>query len=478
MTRFFKHPTLLFGGILFLGVFLLVYRLSELMMFIGDFGWFYLSARDMVLTGNIPLVGIPSSHPWLNQGPFWTYLLGIGLAVSNFHPLSGAIIAILFGIGSIFLIYLTAKELFSERAGLIAALLYSTSPLVIIHARMPYHTAPIPFFTLLLFYATYRWIKGNRYFFPVALFSLSVLYNLELATVVFWFLFIGIILFGIVKKQQWAQSVRNPKIFAISFVSFLFPLIPILIYDSQNGFPQTVRFAVWTGYKVLTLFGYPPLRPEVESASFISVASFFFDQLGNLLFLPNVIGALVLFTGSIILFANKLFDEYKRKEFSAGNILLGLFFLVGLGGFFAAKTTSEAYLPMLFPAIILLTAHFMYVLFQRYQYTSILVVVLIATANISSLLAQNYLMAQAKGGYGPTFAERLQVAERIVKTAGKNEYTIKGRGKGSEFRSYTMNYEYLTWWLGHGPSRTEQPLQFIIQETPQNIYLEVRDIEK
>src|SRR3989344_1721221 len=45
------------------------YRLSETMTFIGDQGRDYLAARDMLLTGKWPLTGIPSSIPWLHQGP-------------------------------------------------------------------------------------------------------------------------------------------------------------------------------------------------------------------------------------------------------------------------------------------------------------------------------------------------------------------------------------------------------------------------
>jgi len=55
--------------IVLIGGFLRFDRLSALMMFIGDQWWFYLSARDLILTGNIPLVGITSSHIWIYQGP-------------------------------------------------------------------------------------------------------------------------------------------------------------------------------------------------------------------------------------------------------------------------------------------------------------------------------------------------------------------------------------------------------------------------
>lgn len=62
-------------AILIIGAFLRFDRLPQLVAFIGDQGWFYLSARDVLLSGNIPLVGITSSHTWLHQGPRWTYLL-------------------------------------------------------------------------------------------------------------------------------------------------------------------------------------------------------------------------------------------------------------------------------------------------------------------------------------------------------------------------------------------------------------------
>ena len=39
-----------------------------------------------------------------------------------------------------------------------------------------------------------------------------------------------------------------------------------------------------------------------------------------------------------------------------------------------------------------------------------------------------------------------------------------GSGPGSEFSSFTMNYEYLGWWLGNGPSHTPQELKFIVSE--------------
>ena len=75
------------------------------MNFIGDQGWFYISARDILLTGKIPLVGITSSHIWLHQGPYWTYMLAIMLFLFHFNPVSGAYLTAVIGLLTVFLIY-------------------------------------------------------------------------------------------------------------------------------------------------------------------------------------------------------------------------------------------------------------------------------------------------------------------------------------------------------------------------------------
>lgn len=63
--------------------------------FFGDIGWFYLSARDALLLGKFPLLGITASMTWLHQGPLWTYLLIPAFWLSDFHPLSPVILALI-----------------------------------------------------------------------------------------------------------------------------------------------------------------------------------------------------------------------------------------------------------------------------------------------------------------------------------------------------------------------------------------------
>lgn len=449
-------------SILFVGGFLLFYRLSELMIFIGDQGWFYLSARDMLITGKVPLVGIASSHPWLHQGPLWTYFLAFILWVGNFNPLVPGFVAASIGLVTIWFIYFVGKRCFSERVGLLAALLYATSPLVIIHARIPYHTTPIPFFVLLWFWAMYQWAKGKLFYFPVVLFSLAILYNLELATQLLWGILILIFGYGFWSRKDFVEKLRNKKILMLSFLAFFIPMLPILLYDITHGFPQTLRFIAWIGYRILKVFGL--FGPSMQENSIGDLTTFFLVSLQRLLFLENQWGALLIFIVSFFTFLISLSTQWRKKKFILADVLLGIVILISFFGLLVTKTPSEAYLPMLYPFLILMVAVFFAGSLTNKKTIGMgsFAIILIVASNSYILLSQNYLMNEK--GYGPTFSQRVAVAEEIVQKTKGGAYRLGATGEGSQFASFTMNTEYLTWWLGNAPAQ-EAGKEFVIEES-------------
>lgn len=449
--------------ILGIGLLLRVANLENTMPFIGDQGWFYLSARDMLVNGQIPLVGIASSHPWLHQGPLWTYMLALIFKIFGFNPVNGAYLTIVFGLITIYLIYLVGKKLFSYRIGLISGLLYATSPLAIAHSRTPYHTSPIPFFVLLFLFSLYRWIKGNNLFFPLSIFFLAILYNLELATSVLWFVFLAILLFGVWKRKEWAKNILNKRILFFSSISLLIPMLPILIYDFYNGFPQTLKFLIWIGYRVLRLFGFPSVG-GASVASSDQIIPFTFSFYKELVFAPSSLIALILLMLSflgLMLFSYRL---YKDRGRNIAVVLLVLWVVIPLSGYFINKVPSEAYLPVLFPALILLLAHSLDK-FIKVKFILLLIVLIIAVLNGYYAFLKDY------SNKGITFTKRLVVSKEIVKLSERRPYNIIGRGDGSQFSSFTMNYQYLTWWSGHSPDKNPQKLMFIVNESADEVSL-------
>lgn len=447
-----------------LAFFLRIINIGREMPFIGDQGWFYLSARDLVVNGQIPLVGIASSHPWLHQGPLWTYMLAGAFWIFGFNPVNGAYLTIVLGVLTVLLVYIVGTEMFSKRIGLISALLYATSPLVIAHSRTPYHTSPIPFFTLLFIYSLCKWINGSSNFFPLSIFFLAILYNLELATSVLWFVLLAILLYGIWKKKEWIKKLLNKKTLIYSLAAFIIPMMPMLIYDFSHNFPQTIKFIIWIGYRILRFFGFLGIHGEDQLISSNSILPFSFNFYQQLVFAGNnIVSFIILLFSLTVLFINL----FKKKVHEIGFTILTLWILIALVGYFVNKTPSGAYLPILFPALIILLAFS----FDKIMKIKVLFIPVILTVILLSFMNSHFSFSENYSKEKLNFSERLSIVRDLVKKADGRHYNIIGVGKGSQFDSFTMNYEYLAWWLGNPPSKYPQRLKFIIQENNNKISL-------
>ena len=234
-------------------------------------------------------------------------------------------------------------------------------------------------------------------------------------------------------------------------------MLPILIYDFSHNFPQTIKFVIWIGYRILRLFGYPGVHAEDQLISSNSMMLFSFNFYKNLVFAGNnIVAFVILIFSSTVLFINL----FRKKMCEVGFVLLALWILISVVGFFANKTPSEAYLPILFPALIFLTAFsFDKVMkIKRFFIPVFLSIIFIVLMNSYFVILSEY---SAKSS---NFKQRLLIAKEIVKKANGQDYNLVGKGEGSQFESFTMNYKYLTWWLGHSPSKSLKKLKFIIQE--------------
>jgi 4-amino-4-deoxy-L-arabinose transferase-like glycosyltransferase len=457
--------------ILLLAAFLLFYRLSEFMPFIGDQGWFYISARDMLLTGKIPLVGITSSHVWLHQGPYWTYMLAGALWISHFNPIFGAYLTSALGLVAVWLVYKIGSEVFSSRIGLIAALFYATSPMILLNARIPYHTSVIPILTLLLFYIVYKWINGLKYGLPLIILLYTALYNFETATFMLVPIFILILFYGLYNKSKWSKDIFKPKLILLSVLAWIIIMIPMILYDVHHGYPQTAKFIVWLVYKIATVFGFPKLHPDAPTETLRSMSQFASIEIEQMIFLRSALVSWLVLLASFVslLFVCKTY--IKKRDFLQPYSLLSLFFIIPTIGYIVEKTNSGAYLNIFFPTVALMFAIMMDRLMnvRNWFIPGLCLLLLFVLSNIVSLFQTNFLTVPS--GYGFSFTQREAVAKQIIQESGGKEYNLEAKGNGSQFISFTMNYEYLAWWMGHGPTKTKEPLRFIIQETPTQILL-------
>lgn len=462
----FSKETIILSIILSVALFLRFYRLDTLMLFIGDFAWFYISARDWFISGHMPLVGIASSHPWIHQGAFWTYLLSIALWVGNFNPLSGGYLAAVIGVLTVIVLYYCTEKMFGIKTALFTSAFFATSPLVVISSRIPYHTAPIPLFVMLYIYSLYQWMRGNHYYFPLALFSLVVLYNFELATAVLASLLLLVFAYGIYKKTDWIKQLQRKKILFLSLLSLLVPLLPMLIYDFSHGFPQTLLFIAWLGYRVLVIFGYPPLHPEIPSGTYTEMLLFMSRSATLFYYAPSMFFAITL---GVLSIGSVIWQGVKSK--TSASVLITSSIGIPALVIFLGKTPSDAYLPMLFSQLAIVVGIFFSLLTHIMKKNSWIVYALflvLVSTNVLTLINHNFFSSPSA-----TIREKEEVAKEIISTVKGRAYTLLGKGPGSEFVSFTMPYEYLTWWLGYGPSE-DAKTTILIDENTKRIQIEKR----
>ena len=117
---------------------------------------------------------------------------------SGMNPAGAAAMVGLFGIATVVLLYKVGKDFIDVWTGLIAALLYSASPLVIAYSRSSWNPNVVPFFALSLIYLLWR---AGREMSRLSLFLIGVtlgigmqlhyLFLFLFPVVGVWFLFMG-----------------------------------------------------------------------------------------------------------------------------------------------------------------------------------------------------------------------------------------------------------------------------------------------
>lgn len=472
---------LLLIGILGISLFLNFYKLDKLMMFIGDQGWFYLSAKSLLVDMRLPLVGIPSSHPWLNQGPLWTYMLAIALWIFKFNPVSGAYLTSFLGTATVFIVYITTSFLFSKKLGIISAFLYATSPLIIMSNRFAYHTSIIPLFTILYIFFLYKWIyQAKSSYFSLAILMLAILYNLELATVFLWLILFTLITYGLFKKKPWTKIIFERVVLIRSALFFIIPMIPILIYDLDHGFVQTFGFLGWIVYKFISfLISAKDLFNSTDNLVYL--LTFFYNNIQKLVFLKSGEISLLLFLSSIFSIAHSLYKLFIKKnlpnKYFIGYVILVMALGTSVISFFINKNVSDAYLPIFFPFIIIILALFLDKLSRKkFLYFGIFIILALGITNSYNIINDKY--SYEKNQNKITFTDRINAAKNIVRSTKGKEYNIVGRGWLGEFKGYIMNYEYLTWFFGHAPSTRNENLKIYISESANGVIIENLTVNK
>lgn len=231
-------------AIILVGLFLRVYKIKDYIVFLGDEGRDALVVYE-ILHGNLTLLGPTSSVGGFFLGPIYYYFMTPFLFLFNYDPVGPAIMVVLFGLATIYLVYRLGKEFFGKEAGLIASLLYAISPVVITYSRSSWNPNVFPFFTISSLYILYKAISQSK---PRLFVLAGILMGINLQ-IHYLATFVGAIMFSYVLladfKLRGGWFAELVKRYLLLFVGFIIGLSPFLAFETRHQFANSqniIRF--------------------------------------------------------------------------------------------------------------------------------------------------------------------------------------------------------------------------------------------
>jgi 4-amino-4-deoxy-L-arabinose transferase-like glycosyltransferase len=298
------------------------------------------------------------------------------LWLSHLDPVGPAVMVALFGIATVFLVYWVGRDFFGEKAGLVAASLYTVSPLVIGYSRSSWNPNPLPFFSLLIMFTLYKALakKSLRVFFLVGFFFGIALQLHYIAT----FLGVVVVLYTFISFRKTISYLG--KTYLVAFFGFLTGLSPFLAFEVKHGFPNSravIGFMAggtgetsFTNGKFLSIlvdvlfriFGrlltrFPPLEQITLRVDTLQITSYGLNFKIPLVFLYII--TLCLLFGSLSFLVYQFRQSRQRNDGGSDKFLLLLVWLtvgVSLFGFYK-KPIYDYYFGFLFPLPFLLVGN-------------------------------------------------------------------------------------------------------------------------
>lgn len=357
-----KHKsTIILIVILLVAAFLRLYRVSDYMIFLGDEGRDVLVVKG-ILDGNLTLLGPRASAGDFFTGPIYYYMMTPFLWLWQYDPVGPAIMVGLFGIATVYLVYLAGKNFFNEKTGLIAAALYAVSPLVLAYSRSSWNPNTLPFFSLLTMFVLYKAVTTVRSwkYYVLTGFLLGICVQLHYISL---FLAVGVAVSLFLMNWYLNGKIKilqTAKYYLQIFIGFLIGFAPFLAFEVRHGFPN-----------IKTIFGFIT-KDSVESGYatyntfYEPIADVFFRLFARLIFNYPIpihydqypLIALQIAGLIILIFAVAAIVLLLRHKNKFAVILLAVWLVIGVMLFgLYKKPIYDYYLVFLFPVSFLLIGY-------------------------------------------------------------------------------------------------------------------------
>ncbi len=453
-----KKEHLIFIIILIFGSFLRFFNVNQNKGFYAEVGDNLLDIKNAYVHHYIPLLGPPTSHPWLYFGPLFYWIYGPILILSKFNPLSHAYFGVVISILTIIANYLVISKIFNKKTGLISSFLISISPMYMIAVSVARFIYVVPFLIYPFLYLFYKIIsEKKKYFFGTAL-VLGIMLNFHYSTLILIPFCITVL---IIKKIP-----LDKNAIVESIIGFLLPQAPLVLYDSQHKFTMLKNLFLWFPYKVLIflhLYHNTNLHSYTIDTSNITFLNFFLISFSSinerLLSLPGII----IFVVVLIFIALHISKFFKSKGTDLKWLFLILWCFWGLFSIFIQGSPPLHYFVPLFPLPILFFSLFLSDIWKRNKgkYIVLASLLLLLISNCLYFFSDKWFFQTG----GIDYSTKQKIARIIVNDAKGKQFVLKRIGYNDFFpKQFAQDYIYLLWLDGNEPVNDSKLEYTIIEE--------------
>lgn len=409
-----------------------IYKIGENYFFTGELGKELLYAKSFVDQKSFPLIGMPTSHEWLNYGPVYYWILIPVMKIFGNSPYILFWISLAVSLLGIAIFYFVFKKIVNKKFALILTAFVSVSPLWVWATRLS--KLHVFFFILspLLIYFLYKiWQKPKIKHF----FLLGAVYGL-----LFSFHFSQIpILAVIVLAFYLKRKEINIKNYLIFLSGLLIPNITLFIYDAGRFLSMFKNLLLWIPYRFAGFSGLYP-KNNMTWENLLNTFSAFNEFFGRNLFnnrLLWVLGSLIF----IILFL--VFILRNRKNFKKDFLV---FYVISstVAQILALFIHTTPPLHYFFPIFVNFGLLFSYFAEKHWNTgkTKILTMLIFVLLFVVGMFEMKNEHVNDKD-YVP-LSSQVSISDKIIEDSKGSPFKISRIGPYDYFpENYSQNYKYL-----------------------------------
>lgn len=418
------------------------YKIDQYMTFLGDEGRDALVIRGILVDHHIPLIGPPTSVGNMYLGPLYYYMMVPPMMIFWMNPVAAAGMVALVGVLSVIIIYYLARVWFGTEAAVLAATLYTFSPITITYSRSSWNPNPAPFFALLAILGFFKAHRSGNFLWMIltgaavaATLQMHYLALILLPTFgLLWLYELILLMRGKLQRRNFLTGT------VLGILAFLIIISPLFFFDLRHGFMN---------YKAITSFFFG----KGSSVSFnpLEILSsipriYFHDLIGRYLAVENRLLSAII---SILVLIPLLIAVYLRvngKSLRWVFLCLGVWLVVGIFGLALYRSPIyDHYLGFMNPTPFLLLGGLIYYIGQRWK--KVVVACLLVLLVLMNLTRLPLLQTPAN-----ELQRTQQIAHFVIAKSKDKPFNFALLSKNN----YDSAYQFYLEQYGHAPLKVPE----------------------